>query len=273
MSWLDDVAQVGGSVLQAASVPLAFIPGVGPILSGVAAAGGTAWKAADNYYLQQDQLQAQAEQNRVSMAREDSAVQRRAVDMSRAGFSPLLAAGSPASASGYSVGPAAQGSNDVIERAANSNQALLADIQARRGESEITRLGWDNKLAADTLWAKRTLANVQAESAYLDLSVKGDTAAGQDKPFAWEQLLKDPILGRFAKYVMAAREALNNSLAAQGYDTNSAAYQSMMRELELKWQREADALGVGKARAVGEWSGVVGKALGAVGTGKGLLSK
>lgn len=64
--------------------------------------------AEKNYEMQYDQNMYQRQLNELTMQREDNAVQRRVDDLMAAGLDPSLAAGSAASSSGFSAGPAPQ---------------------------------------------------------------------------------------------------------------------------------------------------------------------
>lgn len=64
--------------------------------------------ADQNYAMQYDQNMYQRQLNELTMQREDNAVQRRVDDLMAAGIDPSLAAGSAASSSGFSAGPAPQ---------------------------------------------------------------------------------------------------------------------------------------------------------------------
>ena len=259
MSWFDDMAgALGGGLSGAAGGFMmggpvgAIAGGLGGGLMGYAGARSQSDANAKNEALTREQW-----------GREDSAVQRRAKDMQAAGFNPLLAAGSPASASPASrMEPvdSGRGSSQVIEalRGYQDIAKSLVDqklVQAQTRASEVATKGGElsNKLADSVLTYKRLIERTNASDAVDRWHAKANPTQEAnvnhvvEKSYGWTN--------SDGNYLGALRDALISQLQAEGYNTRSAKAQATIDEILAEWKGIEDKFGGGYSNAVGNWTG------------------
>lgn len=124
-----------------------------PLVSSAVTAGSSIYQNYQN-------VEFQREQNEITRAREDNAVQRRAADLAKAGINPLMAAGSPASASNM---PAPRMSENVGESAVRGYQAGT-NIAQTQAQADLTReqyraLKFENDLKQEKTWEQTVVQN------------------------------------------------------------------------------------------------------------------
>lgn len=148
MSWLDDIIGGGVGLIQGA-------------FSGMA---------------QEKANEQNIDLTKQEWTREDNAVQRRAADMQAAGINPLLAAGSPASASAPAtvqpanpVGDAAGAAlNNILQVAKTQADVNLAHAQTSKTASDTTGQDLSNAFAAE-------MNPLKLSSMQLDVQLQKDT--------------------------------------------------------------------------------------------------
>ncbi len=165
-----------------------------------------------NYKLQKDNLAYQKDLQKVMMAREDNAVQRRVADLKKAGLSPTLAAGSAA------------GSGPVISTSAPQK---LSNLQGYMALAQVgTMLANQQKAQTDADIARQQLKQSKLDTKYLEDRGLAPLEVNQD----WKARLLNLLYPK-----------LEDSLF--GDDTKSGLFGSIL-ELLKKDLKERPASGV-----------------------------
>lgn len=165
-----------------------------------------------NYKLQKDNLAYQKDLQKVMMAREDNAVQRRVADLKKAGLSPTLAAGSSAS------------SGPVISTSAPQK---LSNLQGYMALAQVgTMLANQQKAQTDADIARQQLKQSKLDTKYLEDRGLAPLEVNQD----WKARLLNLLYPK-----------LEESLF--GEDTKSGLFGSIL-ELLKKDLKERPASGV-----------------------------
>lgn len=241
----------GGLIGGLGGAGLGFLTG-GPAgaLAGGLAGGMSGWSAGDTMSSARDANLQNMQLTREAWARDDTAVQRRAADMQRAGFNPMLAAGSPAgNSSPMRQDPVKNQFGDVVQAVQDS---VLKGVQAGKGLSETSGQNLSNELAGAVLQAKKTIARVDAANASLGLYAKSDDAVRKG-------LTDFQLQGEYSRHLKELSEALRAQLKREGYSSNTAGFEAAIKEFEAKWAKEEDEMGKGRAEGLGAWTSAGGK--------------
>ncbi len=134
-----------------------------------------------NYKLQKDNLAYQKDLQQIMFSREDNAVQRRVSDLRKAGLSPVLAAGSAASAGPVISTSAPQRVSDLNGFMALAQiGTMLANQQKAQSEAEIARLNYEqNKMNTD-YFKENGISPIEANMSLSQLLVNKFNSEGND---------------------------------------------------------------------------------------------
>lgn len=134
-----------------------------------------------NYQLQKDNLAYQKGLQQIMFGREDNAVQRRVSDLRKAGLSPVLAAGSAASAGPVISTSAPQRVSDLNGFMALAQiGTMLANQQKAQSEAEIARLNYEqNKMNTD-YFKENGISPIEANMSLSQLLVNKFNSEGND---------------------------------------------------------------------------------------------
>lgn len=134
-----------------------------------------------NYKLQKDNLAYQKDLQKIMFSREDNAVQRRVSDLRKAGLSPVLAAGSAASAGPVISTSAPQRVSDLNGYMALAQiGTMLANQQKAQSEAEIARLNYEqNKMNTD-YFRENGISPIEANMSLSQLLVNKFNSEGND---------------------------------------------------------------------------------------------
>lgn len=123
-----------------------------------------------NYQLQRDNLNYQKSLQQTMFGREDTSVQRRVADLTAAGLSPTLAAGSGASAGPVVSTRAPQMDKKQLKLATMSSlanvQTLIANQQKAQTEADIAKTHLEQEKMNTQFYRSRGLAPVQANQSW-----------------------------------------------------------------------------------------------------------
>ncbi len=169
-----------------------FVDILNPVSTGLGFVSNTVANGL-NYKLQKDNLAYQKELQQTMFGREDNAVQRRVSDLRKAGLSPVLAAGSAASAGPVISTSAPQRVSDLNGFMALAQiGTMLANQQKAQSEAEIARLNYEqNKMNTD-YFKENGISPIEANMSLSQLLVNKFNSEGND--------VLDRILDGVAKF-------------------------------------------------------------------------
>lgn len=168
------------------------------IAAGISALGGLIGGTTSNIMsgnLNERNIAFQRQENEITRQREDNAVQRRALDLQRAGLSKTLSAGSPASAQALTaprdertyVNPIERAiekmnlQNLVLQNAQARADIALKDAQKTKTESETTGQNISNGNAMENFSLHRQAVNAEVELKASQVKLNEANAALADK--------------------------------------------------------------------------------------------
>lgn len=147
----------------ALGVALGAFGGIANLIQSKNNADAAELNAKRNFLLQYDQYEYQKHLNQLTMEREDNAVQRRMNDLMAAGLDPSLAAGSAASSSGFSSGPAPQKEFTAKADAYALQQAMQMTTQFAQADAQMNL-------------TKQQAAHVKKQNDWFDVNASADLA-------------------------------------------------------------------------------------------------
>ncbi len=157
-----------------------FVDYLNPVATGLGFISNTVSNGL-NYKLQKDNLAYQKDLQNLMFQREDNAVQRRVSDLRKAGLSPVLAAGSAASAGPVVSTSAPQKVSDLNGFMALAQiGTMLANQQKAQSEADTARLNYEqNKMNTD-YFKENGISPIEANMSLSQLLVNKFNSEGND---------------------------------------------------------------------------------------------